>query len=1749
MSQAGKVLHLYVEVRSVTEEEGKVQGRGDDGTAHLMLQCPDVLPHSQRSSSPNRSQNPSPVPQHQSGVGSHSLPPSKSSSRHSVSFQLQNPDATGSPTQFQRQDVFHDSFSQFLQVLAPGSTGPGQHDSLGRTCSSDMNPFQGRVLISPSSTSSGTLTVPSTPTSNRRSYEGPRVEGEEGKTSVVTFGYIEKSNVHSMGGRRSSMCQSELDNTFNRLERQQLPGHLRKRLSDPVWYNGQPEQGDPYSSHSYPSQTQSPQGSPYLQRAVADAVARDATYRALEEFGSPELRRRFAGHSPENCSPTLPRHYQSPRCRSWGGSPVLPRNTHTLPSKAQLLEMDRGICRSSVNGLPRSPASDHLCAHIGYSSQSPAPILRSHGPPQSQQRPWMGDESPKLSSKFHPPLPAGRPTDIQHEIPTSMFPTSNHSSSGYQVSGNPQHSVNSSYSANITNTSHNATDSIHFSTNENLSSKSHYKSSRCSSRASDTASPTNGRRSISPSPNAEVASRLAAEATKLSTIFAERRTPSPTPSQAESLRSESPRMGGSFLRESQPYATLHGRSSPEPVQADSQNHRWKPDKAIPQTRPGRISPLLPHKGLSSPASPALPARLHRAAACQSPVLDPRHQRGSSPTKDVSALHRYQQPQYTGDHRSPGMERKQHDHLFDRSLRDSPELSRRLLSSQNTEALPVSWTSRHQQWREAGPVQDGDELCEDNYRQSTSRVYTPSKEEYHRKVGGDKMLKTSVQEYHTPVISVSKDEREEVQDHSGAAGMSSQSSSGVTGSMGDSSQLDRNDSLSPETSSQSSHDTTDTGSGLQSDGGSTTTPSSRSQKIARAKWEFLFGGQTEESRCSKDVPSTTPPTSGSPSPTPPSSLHLKPANQRRGRDNEGPKLSHHEVRQIEVELVTPDSRGSTPKTGIIRRTIKYSETDLDAVPLRCYRETDLDEVMRAEAEAAEEVDSAFGSNRSVLGNSSFSPAEASPKPRTGVGKVEEDGEEEEDEEEEEEEEEEGVVSWASVRMLGDRQRQRATEEEDEVFSLLLKGPLGTSDSHGGLKSPISIGSPRRPSESNLDSFSRHFESIMESHRAKGTSYSSLDSVDLLTSGSTSVFTFDLPTLTPEIQSQICESAKQIIELSFAPLARPDPSAPSETSRSEITLSASGTGLRGGSKDDPGPPVRSKSEKESWRRSILKDGFRKASSAPSLHSSPRERPVNRPPELLYPQADVAERLALGGSDDALANGTKPDLQAAKRLAKRLYNLDGFRKSDVARHLSKNNEFSQMVAEEYLSNFSFSGLTIDQALRTFLSRFALMGETQERERVLAQFSRRYRQCNPESLTTEDSVHTLTCAVMLLNTDLHGNNVGKRMSCSQFITNLEGLNDGKDFPKDLLKTLYSSIKNEKLQWTIDEEELRKSMSELADVRTDSASHTMKRLGSGGNPLVGVAQQADGELYKSGFLVRKVHADPDGKRTPRGKRGWKSFYAMLKGLVLYLQKDEYRAERELTEEDVKNAVSIHHSLAMRAADYSKRPNVFYLRTADWRVFLLQAPNAEQMQSWITRINVVAAMFSAPPFPAAIGSQKKFSRPLLPGSNTKLTQEEQVKSHENRFRAVSSELAELTASTPDRKVKGRELEEQKLRQEYLEFEKTRYGTYAMLLRAKLSSGDEDLSAFEARLFDDGGLQRAHSSPTLPQETANKEKTRGGKTSKSLKVTSSSSSTSKTSGSAKEASKKKNGGGGGGGGGGNNQQPELQKQSSKQEEAP
>ncbi|XP_067995836.1 PH and SEC7 domain-containing protein 1 isoform X1 [Melanerpes formicivorus] len=813
-------------------------------------------------------------------------------------------------------------------------------------------------------------------------------------------------------------------------------------------------------------------------------------------------------------------------------------------------------------------------------------------------------------------------------------------------------------------------------------------------------------------------------------------------------------------------------------------------------------------------------------------------------------------------------------------------------------------------------------------------------------------------------------------------------------------------------------------------------SAHAQRIARAKWEFFYGS-SDTLKTGSSAPDSALLAEAPQKPVCP------PPTKLPGSVTEH-SLSHVEV---EIEMSPPGSqKPGSCETGIIRRTVKYSETDLDTVPLRCYRETNIDDILAEK----EEVDSAIESQKDSESNPSFG---GTPGRRNSTP-------------------EEPPTLGTSFPKGG--LQEGDADEDDEVFEATRKENrerIMDQDTQGMLKSPVPFLLGHSLSKDGMDSFSKHFESIMESHRAKGTSYTSLDSIDILSSPAHThgtIFTFDLPTLTPAVQGQIRDSAK-LIEENFAPLAHLEPDS--------------------GTSSATDAPWMEREEERGKRR---KGAWHSPCHSEESFGTPLASNVSNHPLSQYSEMDSVEQLTLG-STDTLSNGHKADLEAAKRLAKRLYNLDGFKKADVARHLGKKyvNEFSRMVAGEYLKFFVFTGMSLDQALRSFLKELALMGETQERERVLAHFSQRYYECNPSAIPSEDGAHTLTCALMLLNTDLHGHNIGKRMSCADFIGNLEGLNGGTDFPKELLKTLYGSIKNEKLQWAIDEEELRKSLSELADPNPKS----IKRISSCSNPFLDFSQDASIATYKHGLLVRKIHADPDCKKTPRGKRGWKPFHAILKGMILYLQKEEYKPGKALAEEELKNAISIHHSLATRASDYSKRPNVFYLRTADWRVFLFQAQNPEQMHSWITRINVVAAMFSAPPFPAAIGSQKKFSRPLLPSSCTRLSQEEQVKSHETKCKAMTAELLEHRSSLPEKKVKGKEYEELKQKEEYLEFEKSRYSTYAMLLRAKLKAGSEDLAAFESTLCDaaggeDDGLKKSRSSPSLnvePSSTATKVK--------------------------------------------------------------
>ena len=112
-------------------------------------------------------------------------------------------------------------------------------------------------------------------------------------------------------------------------------------------------------------------------------------------------------------------------------------------------------------------------------------------------------------------------------------------------------------------------------------------------------------------------------------------------------------------------------------------------------------------------------------------------------------------------------------------------------------------------------------------------------------------------------------------------------------------------------------------------------------------------------------------------------------------------------------------------------------------------------------------------------------------------------------------------------------------------------------------------------------------------------------------------------------------------------------------------------------------------------------------------------------------------------------------------------------------------------------------------------------------------------------------------------------------------------------------------------------------------------RSGDQVNPFLGLPSGSASE-FKKGYLSRKCCYDPGGKRTAFGKRGWKTFFATLRDLVLYLHKDENGFHRNQLYESLKNSIRVHHALASKAGDYEKKEFVLRLQTADQAEYLLK---------------------------------------------------------------------------------------------------------------------------------------------------------------------------------------------------------------------
>jgi golgi-specific brefeldin A-resistance guanine nucleotide exchange factor 1 len=169
--------------------------------------------------------------------------------------------------------------------------------------------------------------------------------------------------------------------------------------------------------------------------------------------------------------------------------------------------------------------------------------------------------------------------------------------------------------------------------------------------------------------------------------------------------------------------------------------------------------------------------------------------------------------------------------------------------------------------------------------------------------------------------------------------------------------------------------------------------------------------------------------------------------------------------------------------------------------------------------------------------------------------------------------------------------------------------------------------------------------------------------------------------------------------------------------------------------------------------------------------------------------------GGLAFLASKGVIKSLDSPIEIASFLKGTSRVDKKVLGDFLSKS--ANEEVLKEFMKQFTFSGLRVDEALRQLLYSFRLPGESQLIERIVTEFCSQYwNSGNHDGISNTDSMFVLTYAIIMLNTDAHNPNLksAKRMTLEDFSKNLRGVNDGKDFELEYLRAIYDAIKNNEI-------------------------------------------------------------------------------------------------------------------------------------------------------------------------------------------------------------------------------------------------------------------------------------------------------------------------------------------------------------------
>lgn len=156
-----------------------------------------------------------------------------------------------------------------------------------------------------------------------------------------------------------------------------------------------------------------------------------------------------------------------------------------------------------------------------------------------------------------------------------------------------------------------------------------------------------------------------------------------------------------------------------------------------------------------------------------------------------------------------------------------------------------------------------------------------------------------------------------------------------------------------------------------------------------------------------------------------------------------------------------------------------------------------------------------------------------------------------------------------------------------------------------------------------------------------------------------------------------------------------------------------------------------------------------------------------------------------------GTEPE-----DVAEFLLETPDLNKARIGEFIGGKTDFHKAVLRAFVNRMDFAGLAFDGALRCFLQTFRLPGEAQIIDRVMEAFAKHFYDQNSGTVfANEDAVYVLAFSAIMLNTDAHNPQVKDKMTKAQWLRQNQGVNDGSDFPRDFLESLYDRIVEDEIK------------------------------------------------------------------------------------------------------------------------------------------------------------------------------------------------------------------------------------------------------------------------------------------------------------------------------------------------------------------